>query len=169
VDWDAAWAQYAEPLIRELQDADTYAEFLTAQRKIGELFKQAGVTLQIYNEAGQGTGYRSGVFDTQMSYQIPTFTSQEQVAQYGAELTTQTGSMVTGAYGSPYGGTAFQGGTMPTFTGGGMCIYVENMYVGGATGSQQAKSFFDALYEYVTGGGDALSKWRDLNCAASAA
>jgi hypothetical protein len=171
VDWDTAWAQYAEPLIRGLQDADTYPEFLTAQRKIAELFKQAGVTLDIYNEAGQASQYRSGVFDTYTSYQIPNFSgmTQEQVAQYGTEFTAQTGSTVTGAYGSPYGGTAFQGGSMPTFSGGGLCIYVENMYVGGATGSQQAKSFFDALYEYVTGGGDALAKWRDLNCASSAA
>jgi hypothetical protein len=249
VDWDTAWNQYAEPLIRQMQDADTYAEFRNAQLAMGELFRQAGVTLQIFDEAGNSIAYKSGVFDTGVvggnygtaptgGYTFPTggttfdpaATDNALKAFFGAlaqtdasaelvnamtaaaealrgtnsasglstitnQLTslakdgltndeaqtvlaslmklvasatkdaTLSGGAMPGTGGATYGGTTFQTGSMPGMAGGGFCINIENAYFSGSP--SDAKSFFDALYQYVTGGGDALAKWRDINCAAA--
>ena len=68
--------------------------------------------------------------------------------------------------GGTFGGTPFQTGSMNMGGPGGICIYVQNMYVGS---SGQAQSFFQQLYDYVSSGGEGLEKFRDLVCAATPA
>jgi hypothetical protein len=171
VDRATAWEQYADPLMKQIYNADTIGAFKGAEMAIGELFRKAGVTIDIYNEAGIAQQYRSNIFDQGPSYSsgfvLPN--SADQIAQYGADFATTVGTQVGGAYtGAPYGGTTFQSGSMPTMGGGGPCFYIENVYVNGSTGQEQAKSFFDAIYGYVAGGGDGMTKWRELTCAAVA-
>jgi hypothetical protein len=165
---DTEAAVYGEPLYQQLQQADTYSEFKAAQLAIAELFYKAGATIDIFNEAGIGTAYQSSVFGSTTS---PNFniTPTTDLNALQTQFTTGAQSAVYGAYtgGTTYGNSYFQSGS-GSMSGSGMCIHVENMYVGGATGQQQASSFLNAIFDLVSGGGDALAKWRELNCAAAA-
>lgn len=172
VDWTTAFDQYVDPLIIQMQDADTYQKFYAAELAIGELFKKAGITIDIVNKEGFATPYQSSVFDTQSYSQsyLPTITPTTDLATLQTQFTQQTQNSITGSYGSTYGNTTFQSGSVPSIGGGsGPCIYVQNLYVNGSTGQQQAQSFLTQMLNLISSGGEGMQQFRDVVCAAGAA
>jgi hypothetical protein len=130
------------------------------------LFHKAGITIDIIDKQGFGTPYQSSVFDTPYSsFQIPTITSQTDLGALQSQFTTQVVNTITGAAGSVYGGTSFMSGTPISMGGGGgPCVYVQTANFYGAN----AKELGTAFLEWLKTGGDGMSSFRDVVCAAQA-